>query len=46
MLFGTADFVKRYEATGVRDQVEQGRDYGQGFWAQQRQGLLRLVGKA
>jgi sterol desaturase/sphingolipid hydroxylase (fatty acid hydroxylase superfamily) len=46
MLFGTADFVQRYEATGVRDQVEQGRDYGQGFWAQQWQGLLRLVGKA
>jgi sterol desaturase/sphingolipid hydroxylase (fatty acid hydroxylase superfamily) len=46
MLFGTADFVQLYEATGVRDQVEQGRDYGQGFWAQQRQGLLRLVGKA
>ena len=46
MLFGTADFLQRYEATGVRDQVEQGRDYGQGFWAQQWQGLLRLVGKA
>ena len=46
MLFGTADFVQRYEATGVRDQVEQGRDYGQGFWAQQWQGLLRLVGRA
>jgi sterol desaturase/sphingolipid hydroxylase (fatty acid hydroxylase superfamily) len=46
MLFGTADFEQRYEATGVRDQVEQGRDYGRGFWAQQRQGLLRLVGRA
>jgi len=46
MLFGTADFVQRYDATGVRDQVEQGRDYGQGFWAQQWQGLLRLVGRA
>ena len=46
MLFGTADFAQRYEATGVRDQVEQGRDYGQGFWAQQWQGVLRLMGRA
>jgi sterol desaturase/sphingolipid hydroxylase (fatty acid hydroxylase superfamily) len=46
MLWGTADFQQRYEPTGVRDQVEQGRDYGQGFWAQQRQGLLRLFGRA
>jgi sterol desaturase/sphingolipid hydroxylase (fatty acid hydroxylase superfamily) len=46
MLFGTADFQLRYDATGVRDQVEQGRDYGQGFWAQQWRGLLRLLGRA
>ena len=46
MLFGTADFQLRYEPTGVRDQVEQGRDYGRGFWAQQWQGCLRLVGRA
>jgi sterol desaturase/sphingolipid hydroxylase (fatty acid hydroxylase superfamily) len=46
MLFGTADFQLRYEPTGVRDQVEQGRDYGQGFWAQQWQGCLRLFGRA
>jgi sterol desaturase/sphingolipid hydroxylase (fatty acid hydroxylase superfamily) len=46
MLFGTADFQLRYDPTGVRDQVEQGRDYGSGFWAQQRQGLLRLLGRA
>jgi sterol desaturase/sphingolipid hydroxylase (fatty acid hydroxylase superfamily) len=46
MLFGTADFQLRYDPTGVRDQVEQGRDYGQGFWAQQWQGVLRLVGRA
>jgi sterol desaturase/sphingolipid hydroxylase (fatty acid hydroxylase superfamily) len=45
MLFGTADFKLRFDATGVRDQVEQGRDYGVGFWAQQRQGLLRLLGR-
>jgi sterol desaturase/sphingolipid hydroxylase (fatty acid hydroxylase superfamily) len=46
MLFGTVNFQLRYEPTGVRDQVEQGRDYGQGFWAQQKQGLLRLLGRA
>lgn len=51
MLFGTANFEQRYDATGVRDQVEpdaQGRmrDYGRGFWSQQWRGLLRLAGKA
>lgn len=46
MLFGTANFELRYEPTGVRDQVEQGRDYGRGFWSQQWQGLKRLVGRA
>ena len=42
MLFGTANFDLRFDATGVRDQVEQGVDYGQGFWDQQRLGLRRL----
>lgn len=46
MWFGTANFELRFDATGVRDQVEQGRDYGRGFWAQQWRGLLRLVGRA
>jgi sterol desaturase/sphingolipid hydroxylase (fatty acid hydroxylase superfamily) len=46
VMFGTADFQLRYDPTGVRDQVEQGRDYGDGFWAQQRQGWLRLWGRA
>ncbi|MCJ0764014.1 sterol desaturase family protein [Variovorax terrae] len=46
MLFRTADFELRYEPTGVRDQVEQGRDYGRGFWAQQWLGLKRLLGRA
>jgi len=41
--FGTADFSPRFEPTGIRDQVEQGRDYGQGFWAQQRLGMQRLM---
>ena len=42
MLFGTADFTLTYEPTGVRDQVEQGVDYGQGFWSQQWLGFKRL----
>jgi len=46
MLFGTANFERRYDPTGVRDQVEQGRDYGRGFWAQQLQGFKRLFGRA
>ena len=46
MLFGTANFELRYAPTGVRDQVEQGRDYGRGFWSQQWQGFRRLFGRA
>jgi sterol desaturase/sphingolipid hydroxylase (fatty acid hydroxylase superfamily) len=46
MMFGTANFEPRYDPTGVRDQLEQGRDYGRGFWAQQWLGLKRLAGKA
>ncbi len=46
MLFGTANFEQRYDPTGVRDQVEQGRNYGTGFLSQQWLGLLRLFGKA
>lgn len=45
MLFGTADFVQQPTRTGVRDQVEQGRDYGRGFWSQQWLGLKRLAGR-
>lgn len=46
VLFGTANFEQRYDPTGVRDQIEQGRDYGCGFWSQQWLGLKRLVGRA
>lgn len=46
MAFGTANFELRYDPTGVRDQVEHGRDYGRGFWSQQWLGVLRLLGKA
>jgi sterol desaturase/sphingolipid hydroxylase (fatty acid hydroxylase superfamily) len=45
MLFRTANFELRYDPTGIRDQVEKGRDYGRGFWAQQWLGLKRLAGK-
>ena len=49
MLFGTANFDLRYDATGVRDQVEPGptgvHDYGRGFWSQQWQGVKRLFGR-
>lgn len=43
---GTANFEPRFDPTGIRDQVEHGRDYGQGFWAQQWLGLQRLLGQA
>ena len=51
MLMGTANFEKRFDPTGVRDQVEPGpdgrvRDYGAGFWSQQWRGVLRLLGRA
>jgi sterol desaturase/sphingolipid hydroxylase (fatty acid hydroxylase superfamily) len=42
-LFGTADFSNHYPATGIRDQLEQGRDYGKGFWAQQKLGMKRFI---
>lgn len=42
MLFRTANFRLAFEPTGVRDQVEQGVDYGRTFWAQQALGLRRL----
>ncbi len=46
MLFGTANFEQRYDPTGIRDQLENGRDYGRGFWSQQWLGLKRLFGSA
>ena len=46
MLFRTGNFEQRYDPTGVRDQAEQGRDYGRGFWSQQWLGLKRLFDKA
>ncbi|MBE7940913.1 MULTISPECIES: sterol desaturase family protein [Ramlibacter] len=46
MLFRTANFELRWDATGIRDQVEKGRNYGSGFWSQQWLGLKRLAGRA
>ena len=46
MLFGTANFEQRYDPTGIRDQAENQRDYGRGFWSQQWLGLKRLAGRA
>jgi sterol desaturase/sphingolipid hydroxylase (fatty acid hydroxylase superfamily) len=40
-LFGTARWNDALQPTGIRDQLE-GRDYGAGFWAQQRLGMQRL----
>jgi sterol desaturase/sphingolipid hydroxylase (fatty acid hydroxylase superfamily) len=41
MLFNTARFEATVSPTGIRDQVDEGRDYGAGWWAQQRMGLKR-----
>jgi sterol desaturase/sphingolipid hydroxylase (fatty acid hydroxylase superfamily) len=50
MLFGTADFRRAVEPTGIRDQLPgpdgRVRDYGQGFWAQQWLGLQRMFNLA
>lgn len=44
VLFRTADFRRDPGPTGIDDQRE-GRDYGEGFWAQQWLGLRRMVGR-
>jgi sterol desaturase/sphingolipid hydroxylase (fatty acid hydroxylase superfamily) len=47
IVFGTARFDGRFEATGIRDQLPEygGRDYGKGFWSQQWLGLKRLLSR-
>ena len=45
LLFGTGRLGAGYGPTGIRDQVEQARDYGRGFWSQQWLGLKRLAGR-
>jgi sterol desaturase/sphingolipid hydroxylase (fatty acid hydroxylase superfamily) len=42
IIFGSANFNAEYHPTGIRDQLE-GRDYGEGFWRQQRLGINRLT---
>ena len=42
VLFRTANFENNYPPTGIRDQLD-GKEYGRGFWAQQRLGLQRLA---
>jgi sterol desaturase/sphingolipid hydroxylase (fatty acid hydroxylase superfamily) len=43
VLFRTSLFENRYDPTGIRDQVEQGVNYGEGFWSQQLLGFKRLA---
>jgi len=50
MLFRSSNFENRYDATGIRDQVEpdangQLRNYGCGFWEQHWLALRRMVGR-
>ena len=44
VMFRTADFRPGFLPTGIRDQID-GRNYGAGFWAQQRLGLVRLFSR-
>lgn len=44
MVFRTADFRREPGPTGIDDQRD-GRDYGEGFWAQQWLGLRRMAGR-
>lgn len=48
LVFGTRAPSSPPGPTGIRDQLPEagGRDYGRGFWAQQRLGVLRLLGRA
>jgi sterol desaturase/sphingolipid hydroxylase (fatty acid hydroxylase superfamily) len=47
LIFRSARFDSEPGPTGIRDQLaaEGGRDYGQGFWAQQWLGLKRLASR-
>ena len=45
-LFGTANFQRQLDPTGVQDPAGQHHDYGRGLWSQQWQGLKRLMGRA
>jgi len=41
IVFGTADFARKVEPTGIRDQLD-GADYGEGFVDQQIKGIRRM----
>lgn len=41
-LFRTASPERSFPSTGIRDQLD-GREYGRGFWQQQKLGLVRLA---
>jgi sterol desaturase/sphingolipid hydroxylase (fatty acid hydroxylase superfamily) len=43
VIFGTADFARSFDPTGIRDQLA-GARYGDRFWEQQWLGLKRMVG--
>ena len=43
LMFKTARFTPHFYPTGVRDQVELGRNYGEGFWSQQWLAMVRLA---
>lgn len=43
VLFRTANFEFTYPETGIRDQIDRGRDYGEGFWSQQWMALQRIA---
>jgi sterol desaturase/sphingolipid hydroxylase (fatty acid hydroxylase superfamily) len=45
VLFRTADWRPGFVPTGIRDQLD-GRDYGRGFWSQQRKAIGRWLGRA
>jgi sterol desaturase/sphingolipid hydroxylase (fatty acid hydroxylase superfamily) len=45
IVFRTADWRPGFVPTGIRDQLE-GRDYGAGFWSQQRLAIARWFGRA
>jgi sterol desaturase/sphingolipid hydroxylase (fatty acid hydroxylase superfamily) len=42
VLFGTADFTRSFDPTGIRDQIA-GARYGDRFWEQQWLGLRRMA---
>jgi len=43
IIFRTATFNFKFEETGIRDQVESGREYGEGFWTQQCLAVKRIA---